>query len=83
MEKPEALFLQGATTQEKSGFTSKNKLFASYPQSLWITLWIDCYIHLLIAVFITVLLNCIKTKQPYSYINYQQVIIYHKAITPF
>jgi hypothetical protein len=71
MKKPETLFSPGAIEQEKSGFTSKNKLFASYPQRLWITLWIDCYIHLLIAVFITVLLNCIKTQQPYSYINYQ------------
>jgi hypothetical protein len=33
-----------------------------YSQILWITLWIDCSINRLIAVFITVSLICIKRK---------------------
>ncbi len=43
----------------------------SYSQILLITLWIDCFICRLAAVFITVFLDCIKIKQPDNNFKYQ------------
>jgi len=64
-------------------FLPKNERFIRYTQILWITLCIDCYIQLLTAVFITVLLDCTKTRQPYSFNIYQQVMVFYEAIIWF
>jgi hypothetical protein len=61
-------------------FLPKNERFIRYTQNLWITMCIDCYILLLTAVFITVLLDCTKTRQPDSFYIYQQVMILYEAI---
>jgi len=50
---------------------TNNRNLSRYAQILWITLCINCYIQLLTAVFITVLLDCTKTRQPDSYFYYQ------------
>ena len=40
-----------------------NYTLKSYPQVMWITLWISGFIDCKVSVFITVLLNCIKKRQ--------------------
>ena len=56
-------------------FLLTNEKFIRYTQVLWKTLCINCYIQLLTAVFITVLLDCTKTRQSNIYIHYQLLTI--------
>ena len=51
-----------------------------YAQVLWVTLCIICHIYRLATVFITVLLDCTKTRQSNYYINYQFVTIYFEVL---
>ena len=55
----------------RCGLAENNRNLSRYAQILWVTLCINCYIQRLPAVFITVLLDCTKTRQPDSCYNYQ------------